>query len=241
VRNAVEFPLGVKLQLIPLLSDASPLKILEEVGIDYVIFSGGLPGGAPGIDLDKLEPEIPCSLGVSGSHVAKYMMFSALLKAAETGDNLPISASGGCQNWQDIVETILYGATAVSIHTLFMRKGFGIIKSLKESLLNYMDKKGFDTLEKMKGSIRSKILTEAECFKVYGPSKGKVVVSMDEKKCNGCGICEKTCFYYAIRIVEGLPEIDQNRCEGCRVCVCNCPTKALQLDGIPMMVKIARP
>jgi len=84
----------------------------------------------------------------------------------------------------------------------------------------------------MKGIIRSKILTEAECFKVYGLLKGKLAVSVDKEKCNGCGICKETCFFYAIEMAEGTPVIDQERCEGCRLCICNCPTGALSLGGI---------
>jgi ferredoxin len=240
VRKAVHFPLGVKLQLIPLLTNTTPLKVLAKTEVDYVVFSGGLPGGAPGIDLNRLEPEIPCSLGVSGSYVAKHMMFSGLLKAGDIIDRLPVSASGGCQTWQDIAETILYGATAVSIHTLFMKKGFGIIKSLKEGLIKFMEEKGFETIEEMRGTIRSKLLTEEECFRVYGFPKEGLAVSFDEEKCNGCGTCEETCFSYAIKMADNIPIIDQEKCEVCRVCVCNCPTGALTLDSTPILRTMAR-
>jgi len=162
------------------------------------------------------------------------------LKASDMKDELPISASGGCQTWEDIVETILYGATAVSIHTLFMRKGFGIIKSLKEGIEGFMKEKGFETIDEMRGIICSKLLSEGECFKVYEPSRGKLAVSFDKEKCNGCGMCEETCFSYAIKMERNIPEIDQEKCEACRVCVCNCPEGALILDSTPVLRKMAR-
>jgi ferredoxin len=168
------------------------------------------------------------------------MMFSGLLCAREVMDTLPISASGGCQSWQDIVETILYGATAVSIHTLFMRKGFGVIPSLKVGILEFMKKKGFSDIKEMRGIISQKVLTEEECFKIYGSSKGKLIVSLDEEKCNGCGICKDTCFFYAITMKAGIPEIHRGQCEQCRLCICNCPTGALKLHGIPLLRDVAR-
>ncbi len=66
------------------------------------------------------------------------------------------------------------------------------------------------------------------------------IVHIDEEKCNGCGRCEETCFFYALKMVGNLPVIDQEKCEACRVCVCNCPTGALTLDATQILRRMAR-
>jgi len=88
--------------------------------------------------------------------------------------------------------------------------------------------------------MKTKLLTEEECFNVYGFPQGGLAVSFDEGKCNGCGTCEETCFSYAIKMVKDVPEIDQEKCEACRVCVSNCPTGALTLDATQILRRMAR-
>jgi len=54
-----------------------------------------------------------------------------------------------------------------------------------------------------------------------------VSISMDQKKCIGCGSCSEICFCKAINSENGAFTIDQDKCRGCGRCTENCPTDAI--------------
>ncbi|MEE9309361.1 MAG: FAD-dependent oxidoreductase [Spirochaetia bacterium] len=59
-----------------------------------------------------------------------------------------------------------------------------------------------------------------------------ITVRIDETLCRGCGVCEETCDYKAIRVAcqrEGIfiARIEEDMCRGCGTCVSICPTGAI--------------
>lgn len=56
---------------------------------------------------------------------------------------------------------------------------------------------------------------------------GKDVKSICPVGCIGCKLCEKTCKFDAIHLVDNLPTIDYNKCTACGECVKVCPTKTI--------------
>ena len=56
-------------------------------------------------------------------------------------------------------------------------------------------------------------------------------ISIDYKKCIGCGNCIRTCKYSAVKIYENKPIIC-DLCDGVPKCVIKCPTKALIFENI---------
>ncbi|MDO8786065.1 MAG: tRNA-dihydrouridine synthase, partial [Syntrophales bacterium] len=182
VRKAVDIPLGVKMMFNPF--DQSPLQIPRKAGLDWLTIAMVFPA-APGINLDKIEPLIPSSVGITGSKVAKHASFVALLGQAGQYRDIHVSISGGTQTWRDVVEFIMYGASSIQVQTLFMQKGMGLIKEFKRNISDYMDSKGFGSIDEMKGAILPKLLTHDEVIATYGATKGKIVVSVDQEKCIG--------------------------------------------------------
>jgi len=66
--------------------------------------------------------------------------------------------------------------------------------------------------------------------KLYRGSK--ITVRIDEALCRGCGVCEETCDYKAIRVAyrrEGnfIARVEEDMCRGCGTCVSLCPTGAI--------------
>jgi NADPH-dependent glutamate synthase beta subunit-like oxidoreductase/coenzyme F420-reducing hydrogenase delta subunit/Pyruvate/2-oxoacid:ferredoxin oxidoreductase delta subunit len=58
-------------------------------------------------------------------------------------------------------------------------------------------------------------------------------VSVDERLCRGCGLCEELCEYRAVRVTyrsEGFfsAAVDADACRGCGSCVSVCPTGAME-------------
>lgn len=59
------------------------------------------------------------------------------------------------------------------------------------------------------------------------------MVSIDQKKCIGCGLCVKDCFFQVLRIEEGKALVTGD-CFQCGHCVAVCPTQAVSQPHLPM-------
>jgi len=237
VRKAVSIPLGVKMGVN--LFDPSPLQIPIKAGFDWLTLATALPA-APGINLDEIEPLLPSAIFMTGTTAAKHAAFVALLTQAGQHRNIHLSSSGGVRAWSDIVEFIMYGSSSIQIQALFMEKGMGLIKEFKRNISNYMDSKGFGSIDAMKGAILSKLLTYDEVIATYGATRGKIVAAVDEEKCIGCGVCEEVCNWGAIEISDAKAVIVKEKCEGCGLCVCSCTQDALWLENVEIVKKMAR-
>jgi len=237
VREAIDIPIGAKLGFSPINMDG--LKIPYEMGLDWVTVLSVFPAG-PGIDLEKIEPVLPSAFGLVGSRAAKYSNFLGLLSLKDIKDNIHISATGGAQNGEDIIEYILYGAHSVQMQSVFIKKGFGIIENMKNTIKKYMERKGFESIEEMRGLIIPKILTFDDTVSVYPQTKGKIIASIDMDKCNLCGICEKICIYDAINVHDNRVDVINDLCEGCNVCIDQCPTRAIKLENTHLIWELLK-
>ena len=56
------------------------------------------------------------------------------------------------------------------------------------------------------------------------------VVSVDKKKCEGCGLCIERCQMDALRLEKEKISLNIDRCIGCGLCVTACPTESLTLN-----------
>jgi MinD superfamily P-loop ATPase len=55
---------------------------------------------------------------------------------------------------------------------------------------------------------------------------------VDEKKCIGCGLCQKKCIFEAVKMVSGKARISPFTCEGCGRCALNCPVQAIKIKPV---------
>ncbi len=53
------------------------------------------------------------------------------------------------------------------------------------------------------------------------------MISVDEGRCKGCGVCVETCPTGAIGVVDGVARVDESLCRECEACVFACPTGAI--------------
>lgn len=57
------------------------------------------------------------------------------------------------------------------------------------------------------------------------------IITIDEDKCNGCGICVKACHEGAIGMVEGKAKLlREDYCDGLGDCLPSCPTGAISFE-----------
>ena len=53
--------------------------------------------------------------------------------------------------------------------------------------------------------------------------KGPAVTKVCANSCIACGMCERTCKFDAIHVVDGVARIDYDKCKGCGMCAQKCP------------------
>ena len=58
--------------------------------------------------------------------------------------------------------------------------------------------------------------------------KGAAAMKVCANSCIGCGLCEKTCKFDAIHVVDGVAKFDYDKCKNCTACAQACPRNAIQ-------------
>ncbi len=184
-----------------------------------------------GIDLDTLVPN-PYVAGKSvfGGYCGPAVKPIALkMLATITQDPLtskvPVSGIGGISTWKDAAEFLLLGASSLQVCTAAMTHGFRIIEDLCEGLNNWMDEKGFKSLNDVIGRSVS-TLTHWEDLDINYHH----VAHINQDKCIHCGLCYITCedtSHQSISLTYGKPfntyAIKEEECVGCNLCQIVCP------------------
>jgi electron transport complex protein RnfB len=57
--------------------------------------------------------------------------------------------------------------------------------------------------------------------------KGAVANKLCTTSCIACGMCERTCKFDAIHVVDGVARVDYDKCKGCGMCAQKCPKRII--------------
>ena len=150
-------------------------------------------------------------------------MVSQIGRAPETA-GMPISGIGGVGSWRDALDYIALGAGNVQVCTAAMVYGFKIVQDMADGLSNWMDDKGFTSVEQFRGRALPTV-TEWQHLNLRAVSKA--VINQDS--CIQCGRCHIACedtSHQAISAVKDGKrhfEVLDNECVGCNLCVTVCP------------------
>lgn len=149
VRKHCKKPLMVKLS--PNVTDISEMAVAaESAGADALSLINTLTGMR--IDIHTRRPIIRNNTGgMSGPAllpIALRMVWQASQKV-----KIPIVGLGGISTWQDAVEMLLAGATALQIGTVLFTDPYAPIK-IAEGLSRYMDDNGIKSLSELTGGVR---------------------------------------------------------------------------------------
>ena len=201
-----------------------------------------------GVDLDtfELNPSVAGRGGHGGyaGPAVKPIALNMLAQiAADPEINLPISGIGGIATWKDALEFILLGSASVQVCTAVMHYGFRIIEDLTEGLTNWMEEKGFATLDQVRGRSLKGLSDFGNLDLLY-----KTVARIDELKCIRCNLCHCACDDGAHQCIDLVPvtapasgdtgavlqpTVRENDCVGCRLCAIVCP-----VEGCITMVRV---
>ncbi|ATW27672.1 4Fe-4S dicluster-binding protein [Candidatus Formimonas warabiya] len=218
-KSVAKLPLTVKLT--PNVSDMVEIaSAVKEGGGDGVVISNSIRSFA-GVDIETGMPLLRGYGGYSGPAIKPVIMrhLSEVARAVK----IPISAIGGVMSFKEIVEYIMLGATTVQTCTAVMWNGYNIITKILKDLENWMDQKGYQSLDEIRGIALPHIAPVEELAKL--PSKH---AQIDPDKCNNCGTCMRVCFYRAISAGDNAHCVKETDCDGCGLCPQWCPTQAIQ-------------
>jgi dihydroorotate dehydrogenase/Pyruvate/2-oxoacid:ferredoxin oxidoreductase delta subunit len=223
LRESVNIPIFAKLS--PFTPNIPELvRELEKIGVNGLVATNTI-GPALHIDVETGMPIVggPYGFGWMSGPALKPLALAIVAEAA-LNTKLPIIGVGGVTRGVDVVEYIMAGATAVQICTAAIVEGLGVFKRILNELEEWMKRHKYESIYDFKGKALKYIKPEPRRIWAKPPV-------IDEKKCIGCGFCELTCTYKAVKIIEELgkrkAKVDITKCYGCGVCVSICPTRAI--------------
>jgi len=225
---------------IPVITKLTP-NVHSVVPAAQAVIAGGTNGlslintiqSVTGIDLDTLVPNPNVGGqsvfgGYCGPAVKPIALkFLTTLAQDSIAKKVPISGIGGISTWKDAAEFMLLGASNVQVCTAAMHYGFRIVRDMCDGLNNWMDEKGYKTIDDFVGLSVPKVTRWEELDINY-----HITAKIDQDACIHCGLCYIACedtSHQSIDIKRGNPyntyTIKEEECVGCNLCKIVCPVK----------------
>ena len=224
--------LPVFVKLTPNITDIRyPARAAHSGGADAVSLINTI-NSITGIDLDNMAPQpTVAGKGVHGGYCGPAVKPIALSMVSEIArdpqtQGLPISGIGGVGTWRDAAEFLALGCGSVQVCTAAMRFGFKIIDDMLDGLGNWMDEKGYQTLDDFRGKAVPNVTDWQFLDLNY-----KTVASIDQDKCIECGLCHITCEDTSHQAIAKHKDehgkrtytVIDDECVGCNLCYLVCP------------------
>jgi dihydropyrimidine dehydrogenase (NAD+) subunit PreA len=229
VKEVARTPVIVKLT--PNISDITYAARAAKAGGGDAVSLINTINSVMSIDLDNFAP-FP-SVNGKGSHggycgpavkpIALNMVSAIASDPATAG--LPMSGIGGISTWRDAAEYIALGCHTTQVCTAVMHHGFRIVEDMIDGLSNWMDEKGYRTIEDFRGKAAPNVKKWEDLDLNF-----HVRAHIDESKCIGCELCYIACedgAHQAMKLVtkNGLRRVEvlEDMCVGCNLCSLVCP------------------
>jgi dihydroorotate dehydrogenase (fumarate)/dihydropyrimidine dehydrogenase (NAD+) subunit PreA len=222
VAEAVRVPIMIKVT--PQVTDLVEFSgRLRDVGAAAVTLTNRFIGFVPDIETGK--PLIYGQAGVGGPWTKPLTLrwINEVRKAY--GGEIFIAGTNGAYDWRDIVMFVMSGAHIVEMCSAVMCYGYGWLKKQVEGLENFMDEKGYKTIDEMLG-----IASDAAMAYCDMPAEKARVI---EENCINCKMCLKACFSDAMQDGEKHTWVNTENCIGCGGCYSVCPAEgAIEIDVV---------
>ncbi|MDX2442952.1 MAG: dihydroorotate dehydrogenase-like protein [Bacteroidales bacterium] len=158
VRAKVKIPISVKLS--PYYTNQlRTITAMDKEGVDgFVLFNRLFQ---PDIDIEKEEMFFPYNLS-SHEDNRLALRFAGLLYGNLNGS---ICSANGILDGKDVIKMILAGADCVQVVSTLYKNKSGHIKVMLEDIENWMEKKGYKTLEEFRGKLSNKNIDDPYAYK----------------------------------------------------------------------------
>ncbi len=147
VKEATNKPVIAKLT--PNMDDITKLGLAaEKAGADGVSAINTLKAIA--IDIYARKPILSNKVGGYSGPGVKPVALRAVYDLAKILD-IPVIGIGGITTWQDAVEFLLAGASALQIGTAVSLRGWEVFREISEGIERYLEKEGFSSVKEIIG------------------------------------------------------------------------------------------
>ncbi len=192
------------------------------------------------VNLENLVPEpyvggLSSHGGYCGLAVKPIALNMVQSCAADPEVGLPISGIGGIGDWRDAAEFIALGSTSVQVCTAIMHHGFRIVEDMIDGLSDYLDRKGFKSVNDLVGKAVPTLQKWETLDLNY-----KRVARINYDTCIGCNLCYIACEDGAHQCIDlvppnghglgpgrvagkPIPQVREEDCVGCNLCSLVCP------------------
>lgn len=175
-----------------------------------------------GVDIKSRKPYLPTYGGYSGAPIRPLGLASVATIAQST--RLPLCGIGGIETYENVLEYMMLGATAVQMGTAVMVNGFSHIEKVKEDLESWMEENEVEDLSRIRGTALAHIQS-------FDEMQVEPKISYMKSPCSrkDCFRCIKCCIYEAISEQNQNVVIDGKKCKGCGLCGDICPEGKIEL------------
>ena len=147
VKGAVDKPVIVKLT--PNVADIVEVAgAAVKAGADAVVAINTVRAMA--IDVETAKPILTNTIGGLSGSAIRPIAVRCVYELYESV-KVPIIGCGGITNWQDAVEFMLAGASAVQVGTAIASEGLGVFKSITQGVGSYIRHNGFRSVKEIVG------------------------------------------------------------------------------------------
>lgn len=175
------------------------------------------------VDIESAKPSLATYGGYSGSPI-RPLGLASVATIAQTVD-IPICGIGGINGYENALEYIMLGASAVQIGTAIMIHGPQILGQIQEELEAWMERKHIFSISEIRGRALKNLKSFDE-IKIEPATS----TAFDVPCAANCRLCEDVCMYEAISKQDDTVRIDKEACTGCGLCTYICSVKKLKLD-----------
>ncbi|VBB07274.1 dihydroorotate dehydrogenase [Lucifera butyrica] len=231
VKEAVNLPVIVKLT--PNVTDIAAIaRQVAAAGADAIAAINTVQC-LMGVDLDTLSP-LPAVNGYStyggySGYAVKPVGLRCVAQIANAVE-LPVYGIGGVGTWQDAIEYIAVGASAVQICTAAMLEGFQIIQPMLAGLKSYMQEKEIKKLADICGIAAKKMTSHTNLSREYA-AKAFLANPAECTFCRKCLVACNESAYGAIQARGRQIQIDESKCDGCSLCSLVCPKQVIKMKA----------
>lgn len=207
-----------------------PGKAAQRGGADAVSLINTI-NSVIGVDIDTMIPYpnvngMAAHGGYCGTAVKPIALNMVSELARDEEFTIPISGIGGISTWRDAVEFMLLGAASVQVCTAVMHYGYRIVEDMIDGLNNYLDEKGFASVNNIIGQSVSRVTDWGNLDLNYD-----VKAHVNIENCIRCNLCYVACEdgahqSFDWQVVDGkrYPYVIEKECVGCNLCYLICPS-----------------
>ncbi len=158
VKAAVKIPVSVKLS--PFYTNVlKTIKDMDSAGADaFVLFNRLFE---PDIDVEAEKHVAPWNLSTHSDHRLSIRYIGLTYGNLDAN----VVANNGIYEGIDIIKMILAGATAVEAVSTFYHNGVGYASAMLKEVEEWMDRKGYDSIEAFRGKLSSNTINDPFVYK----------------------------------------------------------------------------